>query len=138
MAYLLDTCVLSEFTKPRPSPSVGAWMSSISDTSQFVSVLTLGELEKGIQRLSKSKRRTALERWLEDIRSGLADRILPIDLAVAREWGRITARCEIAGQPIPTVDALLGATALVHGHMIVTRNTSDIARSGAPLLDPWR
>ena len=137
MAYLLDTCVLSEFTKPRPSASVDRWLASVPDASQFVSVLTFGELEKGVTKLAKGKRRTALQRWLDDLQSRVADRILPVDLVVAREWGRISARCEAAGRPIPVIDALLGATAIVHGHTVVTRNTSDIARSSATIVDPW-
>lgn len=137
MGFLLDTCVLSEFTRPRPARSLDRWLSDVSDASQFVSVLTIGELEKGVSRLPSSRKRSALEKWLAAVRLRLADRLLPIDLAVAEEWGRISARCEAVGRPIPVVDALLGATGIVHGHTVVTRNTSDIARSGARVLDPW-
>lgn len=137
MSYLLDTCVLSEFTKPHPSKAVDRWLAGVSDAAQFVSVLSLGELEKGVSKLSASKRRSALVEWLEALRDRLGDRVLQVDLAVATEWGRISARCEAAGEPIPVIDALLAATAIVHGLRLVTRNTSDIARSGAPTLDPW-
>jgi predicted nucleic acid-binding protein len=138
VAYLIDTCAFSEFTKPKPSAAVEAWFASLPDGSDFTSVLTLGELEKGIAKLAGSKRRSALERWFAELRDRLSDRILEIDEPVALEWGRIAARCETAGTPIPVIDGLIGATAIVHGLSIVTRNTSDIARTGAPIIDPWQ
>lgn len=137
MAYLLDTCALSEFTKPKPSASVDAWFAQIPDGADFVSVLTLGELEKGITKLVSSRRRAALERWFGDLRDRFSGRILVVDEPVALEWGRITARAEVAGNPLPSIDALIAATAIVHGLAVVTRNTSDIARTGAPIIDPW-
>lgn len=137
MAYLLDTCALSEFTKPKPSASVDAWFAQIPDGADFVSVLTLGELEKGITKLASSRRRAALERWFGDLRDRFSGRILAVDEPVALEWGRITARAELAGNPLPSIDALIAATAIVHGLAVVTRNTSDIARTGAPIIDPW-
>lgn len=137
MAYLLDTCALSEFTKPKPSASVDAWFAQISDGSDFVSVLTLGELEKGISKLASSRRRASLERWFGDLRDRFSGRILAVDEPVALEWGRITARAGLAGNPLPSIDALIAATAIVHGLAVVTRNTSDIARTGAPIIDPW-
>ena len=137
MAYLLDTCALSEFTKPKPSASVDAWFAQIPDGADFVSVLTLGELEKGITKLASLRRRAALERWFGDLRDRFSGRILTVDEPVALEWGRITARGELAGSPLPSIDALIAATAIVHGLAVVTRNTSDIARIGAPIIDPW-
>lgn len=137
MAYLLDTCALSEFTRPKPSASVDAWFAQIPDGADFVSVLTLGELEKGITKLASSRRRAALERWFGDLRDRFSGRILGVDEPVALEWGRITARAELAGNPLPSIDALIAATAIVHGLAVVTRNTSDIARTGAPIVDPW-
>lgn len=137
-SYLLDTCALSEFTRPRPDARVQAWFAALPEDAGHVSVLTLGELEKGISRLAGSRRRSTLERWFADLRHQLAGRILPIDEAIALEWGRIATRCEASGTPIPVIDALLGATAVVHGLAVVTRNTSDIARSGAPIIDPWQ
>ena len=138
MAYLIDTCALSEFTKPKPAASVDAWFAGIQSGTDFVSVLTLGELEKGISKLASSRRRSGLERWFADLRNRFTGRVLPIDSPIALEWGRIAARCERDGQALPVIDALLAATAIVHGLSVVTRNTSDIARAGAPLIDPWR
>lgn len=137
MAYLIDTCALSEFTKPQPSAAVVSWFTAVVDGTDFISVLTLGELEKGIARLRPSKRRTAFERWLAEIRVRFAERVLPVDGPVAIEWGRMSARAELAGNPLPVVDALLAATAIVHGLSVVTRNSADIARTGARIVDPW-
>jgi toxin FitB len=138
MTYLIDTCALSEFTKAKPAARVDAWFATIADGTDYVSVLTLGELEKGISKLTGSRRRSTLERWFADLRDRFAGRIIGIDESVALEWGRISARCEAAGQPVPVIDALLGATAIVNGLSVVTRNSSDIARTGAPLIDPWQ
>jgi len=137
VAYLLDTCALSEFTKPKPSVSVDAWFAQLPDGADFVSVLTIGELEKGIAKLASSRRRASLERWFGDLRDRFSGRILAVDEPVALEWGRITARAELAGNPLPSIDALIAATAIVHGLSVVTRNTSDIVRTGAPIIDPW-
>jgi predicted nucleic acid-binding protein len=137
VAYLLDTCALSEFTKPKPSASVDAWFVQVPDGTDFVSVLTLGELEKGIAKLTTSRRRALLERWFGDLRDRFSGRVLAVDEPVALEWGRIAARSELAGSPVPAIDALIAATAIVHGLAVVTRNTSDIARTGAPIIDPW-
>ena len=137
MAFLLDTCVLSEFTKPRPSASVEKWLEGVPDASQYVSVLTIGELERGVRRLPAGRRRIALEEWLAQLRARVADRLLPVDLAVAAAWGELVARAEAGGLTIPVIDGLIGATALVHGHTVVTRNVSDIARTGASIIDPW-
>jgi predicted nucleic acid-binding protein len=138
MPYLIDTCALSEFTKPKPAPNVDRWFASIPDDTSFVSVLTLGELEKGIHRLASSRRRSTLERWFADLRDRFDGRILGVDETIALEWGRISARCEATGKPIPVIDALLAATAIIHGLGVVTRNISDIARAGAPIIDPWQ
>lgn len=137
MSYLLDTCVLSEFTKPRPSAAVDRWAAQVSDSAQFISVLTLGELEKGVRRLAAGRRRRELERWLVELEDRLASRTLPVDPRVARLWGRLSAEMEMLGRPLPVIDALIGATALVHGLSVVTRNGSDVGRTGATIVDPW-
>lgn len=138
MAYLIDTCAFSEFTKPKPSAAVDAWFAALPDGVDFASVLTLGELEKGIARLGTTRRRSALEKWFAALRDRLGERVLPVDEPVALEWGRIAARGEAQGAPIPVIDALLAATATVHGLSIVTRNTADLARTGVAIIDPWQ
>ncbi len=138
MAYLIDTCALSEFTKPHPSPKVEAWFSQLVEGAEFVSVLTIGEIEKGIIKLRPSRRRATFEGWFAELRDRFTDRVLSVDEPVAIEWGRICARAELAGKPVPVVDAMIAATAIVHGLSVVTRNSSDIARTGAPIIDPWQ
>jgi predicted nucleic acid-binding protein len=138
MAYLIDTCALSEFTKPRPARAVDKWFASLPEGVEFVSVLTLGELEKGIAKLASSRRRASLEGWFSELCDRFDGHILSVDRTVALEWGRIAARVEKSGRPVPVVDALIAATAIVHGLSVVTRNGSDIARTGAPIIDPWQ
>ncbi len=138
MSYLLDTCVISEPTKPRPSASVLAWLRTVDASSLYLSVLTIGELERGVERLVDGARKRHLRRWLEDVRGESAERLLPVTDAIATEWGRVLASAEKRGRVPPVVDALIAATAIVHGLTVVTRNTSDVAGSGAPILDPWR
>ncbi|WP_394821925.1 type II toxin-antitoxin system VapC family toxin [Pendulispora albinea] len=137
MGYLLDTCILSEFTKTYPAAAVDDWLERVPDASQFVSVLTLGEIEKGIQKLPASTRRRKLELWLTEIRTRFQQQTLPIDERVAIEWGRISARAESKGHPLPVVDTLIAATAIVYGLSVVTRNTADMMHTGATIIDPW-
>ena len=138
MSYLLDTCVVSEPTKPRPAARVVAWLQEADPESLYISVLTFGELEKGIERLAESQRKRGYRLWLERVRGQAAHRVLTVDDPIASEWGRMLARAEKKGSPLPVIDALLAATAIVHGLTIVTRNDSDIARTGASILDPWQ
>lgn len=137
MSYLLDTCVVSEPTKPRPAAAVLSWLRSTDAGALHMSVLTMGELERGVERLGDGARQRGLRRWLEQLRGEAEQRLLPVTDAVATEWGRMLAHAEKRGLIIPVVDGLIGATAIVHGLTVVTRNRSDIARTGAAILDPW-
>mgnify|MGYP000682544722 CR=1 FL=1 len=137
MSYLLDTCLISEATKPKPNAAVIEWIRGAEPESLYVSVLSLGEIERGVERLGEGQRKRHLRIWLEQVREESAGRVLGIDDRVATEWGRMSARAEARGEILPVIDALLGATAAVHGLTIVTRNTSDLVRTGAPILDPW-
>lgn len=138
MSYLLDTCVLSETVRPRPSPAVLAWLEAQDELALCLSVLTIGEIHKGVAKLPPGDRRTRLAEWLEGaLIPRFGTRILPVDTAVAAAWGRISADGERSGAPIPVVDGLIAATARVHGLTVVTRNTSDFADAGVPILDPW-
>jgi predicted nucleic acid-binding protein len=137
MSYLLDTCVISEQTKSRPAPSVVAWLKGADPEALHLSVLTLAELEKGVERLPVGAQKTRLRRWVGQVRAESAERIIAVDDAIATEWGRMLARAETSGHPLPVIDAMIGATAIVHGLSVVTRNTSDIARTGAAIVDPW-
>lgn len=137
MGYLIDTCVFSEFTRPRPAESVERWLESVPERDQFVSVLTLGELEKGIRKLEPGRRRTSFESWFGALRARFAERVLSIDARVALEWGRIAATAEAKGKSLPVVDSLIAATALVHCLRVVTRNGSDMTRTGVEIVNPW-
>jgi len=136
--FLLDTNVLSELIRPKPEPKVAAWVDSANEDLLFLSVLTLGEIRKGIAALRTGSRRAALEAWLEsDLRRRFAGRILPVDEDVAERWGTITAIAAAAGKPVPVIDGLLAATALRHNLTLVTRNVSDVAGTGVVVFSPW-
>lgn len=132
--FLLGTNVVSELIKPRPHEPVFRWVEQTQEELLFLSVLTLGEIRKGITRLEDRRRRGALESWLEvDLRERFADRILPIDAPVADRWGRIAA----GTRTLPVIDGLIAATALQHNLTIVTRNAKDVASTGCLVFNPW-
>ncbi|GAA3748949.1 hypothetical protein HDA32_001201 [Spinactinospora alkalitolerans] len=134
MSYLLDTNVVSELRKKRPDPHVADWIQTVPNNEIRVSVLVLGELRLGVEqkRRRDPAQAEALERWLDGIETAYADRIVPITADVAQEWGRLNVP-----DPISTVDGLMAATAKVHGWTLVTRNTKDVAHSGAKVIDPF-
>lgn len=134
MTYLLDTNVVSELRKPRPDPGLQSWLEQVPSQHTFVSVLVVGEIRQGIERLRTrdSTQALALERWLFTVVDGFGERILAIDAVVAEAWGRLNT-----GARLPFVDGLLAATALVHGLVVVTRDTDPFERVGVPFLDPW-
>ena len=134
MAYLIDTCIISELRKANCNPGVAAWMASIQPDEAFLSVLTFGEIRRGIElrRLKDARAAGALERWLAGLETHYSDRILPITPPVADRWGRLAL-----SQPLPVTDGLLAATALEHKLTIVTRNVADFQRSGANTLNPF-
>ncbi|GAB5558357.1 MAG: type II toxin-antitoxin system VapC family toxin [Synoicihabitans sp.] len=134
MAYLLDTCVLSELRRQKANVGVRKWMEGIPDDEIFVSVLTVGEIRRGIElhRRRDARAATHLQRWLDGLLTHYADRLLPIDQTVADRWGRLSLT-----QPLPVSDGLIAATALVHDLTVVTRNVGDFERSGAGLLNPF-
>ena len=134
MNWLLDTNVLSDLRKgERANPGLKAWFGAADEASLYTSVVVIGELRRGIESIRRRDlpSATALDLWLGGLTDAFADRILPIDQAVAEEWGRLNV-----ADPIPTVDGLLAATALVRGLTLVTRNTRVVARTGVLFLDP--
>ena len=137
MSYLLDTCVVSELSRPRPDPGVVAWMSEADVASVHLSAITIGELRRGTLRLPAGKRRTSLSDWGEKLRRSFAGRVLPIDESVALRWAEIAARAEQSGRPGSFADGLIAATALDRGLTLVTRNVTDFEAFGASLLNPW-
>lgn len=135
MSYLLDTNVVSELRKgERANERVRAWFETVDDQALWLSVLVIGEIRRGIERLRRRDAATAdrLELWLAQLSELHHDRILPVTRPIAEVWGRLNVP-----DPLPVVDGLLAATALVHGLTLVTRNVRDVARTPVPLLDPF-
>jgi predicted nucleic acid-binding protein len=132
--YLLDTNVLSETRRPRGDEGVKAWISSVSADDLYLSVLVIGEIRRGIERLVRRDQDQAAvyEAWLGTVVRDYADRIIPVDAETADEWGRMSVP-----DPVPIVDGLMAATAKVRGMTFVTRNTADVERAGVVLLDPF-
>ncbi len=134
MSFLLDTNVLSEARKPKGDPEVKRWMKTVAGGDLYLSVLVVGEIRQGIERLRRRDPDQAgvFESWLGRLRHEYAERILGVTAEVAEEWGRMNVP-----DPLPAVDALLAATAKIHGLTLVTRNTGDLRRTGAKLLNPF-
>lgn len=139
MRYLIDTCVISELIKPRPSGAVTAWILSAEEQHLFLSVLTIGELVKGIAKLTDAERKARLESWVYEVMTvRFRERLLPISEDVARRWGAISGEAEQLGLRLPVIDSLLAATAMVHELTVVTRDVDVFERAGASLFNPWR
>ncbi|MBE3071353.1 MAG: type II toxin-antitoxin system VapC family toxin [Acidobacteria bacterium] len=136
MSFLVDTNVISELRKgARANPRVAAWFADLAEEEVYLSVLTVGEIRNGIERIRRRDRRaaTALDRWLRTLVRDYEDRVLPVDRAVAEQWGRLSVP-----DPLPVIDALLAATAAVHGLVLATRNVKHLERIEVPLFDPFR
>jgi predicted nucleic acid-binding protein len=137
--YLLDTNVISEMVKLRPEAKVVSWVQTTSEELLYLSVLTIGEIRKGIDSLPRSNKRGLLESWLaNDLVLRFAGRILQVNLDIAERWGLISARAKIAGAPLAVIDGLMAATALHHNLTFVTRNTKDVRVAGISMLNPWQ
>ena len=135
MSYLVDTNVISELTRQKPTAAVAAWFEEVADEALHLSVLTLGELRRGVEKLPSGKRKEKLRYWLEqELPAWFGTRLLPIDAAVADTWGRLQAGAE---RMLPAVDSLLAATALHHHLRLVTRNTMDFDVAGLETINPW-
>jgi len=136
--YLLDTNVVSELAKPQPASRVVAWLADADEDRLFISVITIGELRHGVERLAAGRRRDRLHEWVAvELPERFAGRVLSIDAPVANAWGVIVAERERVGRPIGAVEAFLAATALAHRLTFVTRNVSDFAFSLTALVNPW-
>ncbi len=131
---MLDTNVLSEVRRPRGDEGVKRWVSSTPADDLYLSVLVVGEIRRGVERLMRRDpvQAEAYEDWLGTVLRSYADRILPVDVEAAEEWGRMSVP-----DPVPIVDGLMAATAKVRGMTFVTRNTADVERTGVALLDPF-
>jgi toxin FitB len=134
VSYLLDTNVMSEFRRKVPDAGASSWIVSVRPSELYMSVLVVGEIRQGYERLAvrDPKQAAAIESWSRRLVDGYGDRIAPVTLEISETWGRLNAR-----SPLPVVDGLLAATALVHDWTLVTRNTADVERTGVRLLNPF-
>uniref|UniRef100_A0A831UBE7 Ribonuclease VapC n=1 Tax=Geobacter metallireducens TaxID=28232 RepID=A0A831UBE7_GEOME len=138
MKFLLDTCLISELVKKEPSEPVVDWLDGCNEHSLFLSVLTLGELQKGISKLPGGNKKDALQAWIEyDLVARFEGRILDLDRETAFAWGRLMGEAEQRGVRLPVTDALIAATAAVHGLVVVTRNVKDMERCQVRVFNPW-
>lgn len=138
MSFLLDTTAVSEWVKPRPDKGLVRWLDEVDEDRTYLSVLTLGELRKGVERLAPGVKQERLRRWLGvDLVDRFDGRLLPVDELVADAWGALLARGELAGQVVPAVDGLIAATAQVNGLEVVTRNVAHFVSAGVRAICPW-
>ncbi len=138
MNYLLDTCVLSEFARRRPEAHVVEWLDSVDETQCFISVITLGEIQRGIERLPESHRKTELLLWLgNQMFKRFEGRFVEIDAPTMVMWGSLVARLESHGKPMGVMDSLICASALQNNLVVATRNIADFAPSGVQVINPW-
>lgn len=136
--FLLDTNCISELVRQNPERRVLNWMETANEAMLYLSVLTVGEIRKGLAGLDQGKRRTRLETWLEvDLRARFAGRIVPVDAPVADRWGWLVAEAKRHGKGLSIIDGLLAATALHHNLTMVSRNAADFAHTPVPVLNPW-
>lgn len=135
MKYLLDTNVVSELRRKAPEANVLAWFSRIDPAALYLSVLTLGEIARGIESLARrdASAAMAIHKWLDGLREHYADRLVLVDAEIAEEWGRLSAP-----RPLPVIDGLLAATAKVRGMTLVTRKGRDVKGTGVAVIDPWK
>lgn len=138
MKYLLDTCVISELVKPAPNRKVVDWLNEVPSKALFLSVMTIGEIEKGLTKLPDSKKKERLTLWLNTLLNEYQERILPVDLMVAENWGILQGNAEMAGTPMSSIDSLLAATTYTHNLTLVTRNESDFVPGITPIINPWK
>ena len=138
MKYLLDTCVISELVTKYPRLQVVDFVDALDSDDVYLSVITIGEIAKGIEKLPKSKRKQELNSWLkEDLLVRFDGKIIPLDTEVLMQWGILIARLELSGTTLPAVDSLIAATTLTHKLTLVTRNVDDFRGTEMEIVNPW-
>jgi len=138
MKYLLDTCVISELVAKHPNPQVVDFVDALDSDDVYLSVITIGEIAKGIEKLPKSKRKQELHSWLkEDLLVRFDGRIIPLDTEVLMQWGVLVGRLELTGVTLPAIDSLIAATVLTYKLTLVTRNVDDFSGTGVEIVNPW-
>ncbi len=138
MKYLLDTCVISELVKPVPYIKVVDWLNETPSDALFLSVITIGEIRKGLMKLPDSKKKKRLTGWLNTLLDEYNERIISIDLMVAENWGFLQGKADREGSLMAAIDGLLAATAYTYSLILTTRNESDFVPSGVPMINPWK
>ena len=138
MRYLLDTNVISELVSKQPNQNVLDWVQDTDENLLHLSVITIGEIKKGIEKLPSSARKDQLVDWLQDdLLQRFRDRLVSIDTEVMLHWGELTAQLEMIGKPLPAIDSLIAASVSQGDFVLVTRNTSDFMAAGIPTINPW-
>ncbi|WP_414621108.1 type II toxin-antitoxin system VapC family toxin [Calothrix sp. CCY 0018] len=136
---LLDTCVISELVAKQPSEKVIDWIDNLEQESIYLSVITIGEIYKGIEKLPESKRKVNLQKWLnEELLIRFRGKILVVDTDVMLVWGKLTARLEIEGKRMPAIDSLIAAIAIHHNCSLITRNEDDFKNVALSIINPWK
>jgi predicted nucleic acid-binding protein len=139
VSYLIDINCISELVKPDPEEKVIRWFSNHKELDLYLSVITIGELRKGIERLPSSKKKHRLNHWInEDLLHRFNNRVLDVTQVEVNQWGKTLAKAESIGRQLPAIDALIAATAIAHDFAVVTRNTKDMEASGVELINPWK
>lgn len=137
MKYLLDTCAISELTKLNANSGVIEWLENTNSEDLYLSVINIGEIKKGINKLPASKKKQDLLFWLETLLEDYQNRILTVDLSVMENWSLIVANAEKKGQPIASLDGIIAAIAYTHHLTLVTRNERDFYACNIPVINPW-
>jgi len=138
MKYLLDTCVISELVTKAPNPLVVGFVDSLEPDDVFLSVITIGEIVKGIEKLSTSNRKRESHIWLqEDLLIRFDGKIFSLDTNILMEWGKLTAQVEAVGKPMPAIDSLIAATVRMYELTLITRNVDDFEPAGIEIVNPW-
>lgn len=138
MNYLLDTCVISELVKKHPNTKVQSWITSIPEKSLFLSVFTIAEIHKGIQKLPDGTKKVTLLNWInKELRDRFEGRILDFTSICAEKWGYVQGNAEMNGQTLSVIDGFIAVTAIVNDLILVTRNINDMEASGVDLFNPW-
>lgn len=137
MKYLLDTCAISEFTKPEANTGVIEWMKNVNSDDLYLSIINIGEIKKSINKLPASKKKQDLLFWLETLLEDYQNRILTVNLTVMENWSLIVANAEKKGQPIASMDSIIAAVAYTHHLTLVTRNERDFYACNIPMINPW-
>ena len=136
MSYLVDTNIFSEPVKPKPDANVVAWLRA-NESSLYVSTITIGEMRRGIERLSSGRRKTQLRSWLVSLCDCMKGRVLSFNTSTAHVWGQLKAKWDAAGVVVPSLDSQIAATAQRHQLTVITRNTADFGRAGVKQLNPF-